>query len=299
MKIREILQYLDSKKVNFVFHGNSESEIMGFCPITDLKTNSITWARSLDNPNLVDVCNVENLLLVLPEIVSDLGMSNLIATENPHSVYFSILEHFFANKIMETSIAYTAVVESTNIGMNISIGHHSYIGKNVIIGNDVTIHNNVSITGSVTIGDNTVIYSGVDIGVDGYGYFTDVEGNHKRVPHLGGVKIGNDVEIGANTCIARGCLGDTIIHDGVKIDNLCHIAHNVEIGRNSKVIALSLIAGSCVIGEDVWIAPGSMIKNQVIVGDKSLVGMGSVVTKNVPENKVVAGVPAKIIRDNN
>ena len=106
------------------------------------------------------------------------------------------------------------------------------------------------------------------------------------------------MEIGANVCIARGTLADTIIECNVKIDNLCHIAHNVHIGKNCLVIAQSMLGGSSVLHDDVYVAPAAAIINQVEIGRNSLVGMGAVVTKSVEENKVVAGVPAKVLRDN-
>ena len=106
--------------------------------------------------------------------------------------------------------------------------------------------------------------------------------------------IGDNVEIGANTCIDRGTLGDTVIEDGAKIDNLCHIAHNVHLKKNSVIIALSMIAGSCVVEEGAWVAPCSAVREGRTVGKNSLVGLGSVVVKDVPEDTVVMGVPAKV-----
>jgi len=118
------------------------------------------------------------------------------------------------------------------------------------------------------------------------------------VPHYGGVVIGQNVEIGANTCIDRGTLDDTIIGNNVKIDNLCHIGHNCIIKDNSSIVALSMLGGSAIIEENSYIAPGVMIKNQLKIGENSLIGIGAVVIKDVEKNKVVAGVPAKVIREN-
>ena len=118
-----------------------------------------------------------------------------------------------------------------------------------------------------------------------------------KVPHWW-CKIGKNVEIGANTCIDRGTIDDTIIGNNVKIDNLCHIAHNVRLEDNVLVIALSLLGGSCIIKKDAYIAPCAAVMNQITIGENSLIGMGAVVTKNVEPNKVVAGVPAKVLRNN-
>jgi UDP-3-O-[3-hydroxymyristoyl] glucosamine N-acyltransferase len=115
------------------------------------------------------------------------------------------------------------------------------------------------------------------------------------VPDYGGVSIGNRVEIGANTCVDRGTLNDTILEDDVKIDNLVHIAHNAIIKKRAYIIAGSIIQGSVTICEDAYIAPGAIIMNQKTVGRNSLIGMGAVVNKDVTENIVVTGYPAKEI----
>lgn len=296
LNIKSIISYLDNHQVNYTYHGIEELNINGFCPLNNLKSNSMTWIRDVNSYNVSLLYDINNLLVICNQVDNPNTLNgNFILTDNPHSVYFSLLSEFFdtrQTRILEHS---NSVIESKSIGKNVSIGHFCYIGKDVIIEDNVTIHNNVSIDGKIHIGKNSIIYSGVVIGMDGYGYFDDVDNNHKRVPHLGGVMIGENVEIGANTCIAKGCLGDTIISDDVKIDNLCHIAHNVFIGKRSKIIALSMLAGSSVIGEDVWVAPCSAVKNQVVVGDNSLVGLGAVVLKNVEPNTVVAGVPAKAL----
>ncbi|MBK6527865.1 MAG: hypothetical protein IPG07_21340 [Crocinitomicaceae bacterium] len=109
--------------------------------------------------------------------------------------------------------------------------------------------------------------------------------------------IKSNVEIGNNVCIDRAVLGSTLIGENVKIDNLVHIAHGVSIGKNSLIIANSMIAGSCQIGENVWVAPSSSILQKLVLADNSLIGMGSVVVKNVEANSVVAGVPARKIKD--
>lgn len=299
LKIDEIKTYLDANQVNYAFRGKDNLTILNYCPLNMLKDNCITWVRDTSNYDISIFDNYENLLVVCNDIeVNEKSGVNYIVTDNPHSIYFSILDKYFNKhkKDNEINICNNSIIETKNIGKNVQIGHFCYVGKEVVIEDNVVIKNNVSIEGKVKIGKNTVIYSGVVIGMDGYGYYDDINDNHVRVPHLGGIIIGDNVEIGSNTCIAKGCLGDTVINDDVKIDNLCHIAHNVVIGKRSKIIALTMLGGSSIIGEDVWVAPGSMIKNQAEIGDNSLIGMGAVVTKNVDKGVVVAGVPAKRLR---
>jgi UDP-3-O-[3-hydroxymyristoyl] glucosamine N-acyltransferase len=297
LRIKEIITYLDEKNVNYSFHGNLESQIESFCPLNMLRNSCITWVRDINNYDISEFIAYENLLIISNTAKANSTPNvNYIITDNPHSIFFSILNEFFIEQQVINTYN-NSVVETKNIGTNVKIGQFCYIGPEVVIEDNVIIKNNVSIEGRVKIGKNTLIYSGVVIGMDGYAYYEDVNGNNARVPHLGGVLIGKNVEIGSNTCIAKGCLGDTIICDDVKIDNLCHIAHNVVIGKRSKIIALSMLAGSSIIGEDVWVAPCSAIKNQVTIGNNSLVGMGAVVTKDVVDNTVVAGVPAKLLRN--
>ena len=188
-------------------------------------------------------------------------------------------------------------METRQIGKNVSIGHHCFIGRDVIIKDNVTIKNNVTIECPALIGEGSFISSGVVIGTDGFGYFKDQDGNYKNVPHLGGVKIGKKVVIGANACINRGTIEDTIIGDNVKIANLCNISHNVKIENNVIIITLSMIGGSAIVEKDSYIAPGSMIKNQAIIGKNAFVGMGAVVLNNVPNDKIVVGVPAEVLRE--
>ena len=115
----------------------------------------------------------------------------------------------------------------------------------------------------------------------------------EKFPHIGTVIIEDDVEIGSNTCIDRGTLGDTIIGEGVRIDNLVHISHNVEIGRHSAVIANAMVGGGTKIGELSWVAPSSSVRDRLEIGDNSVIGLASVVTKDISPNKTVMGSPAR------
>lgn len=146
-------------------------------------------------------------------------------------------------------------------------------------------------------GNNVIIGEYCSIGKDGYQYILDETTNKLiKFPHFGNIILEDDVEIGNSVCIARGALSNTILHKGVKVDNLVHIAHNVEIGENTQVIANVMIAGSVKIGKNCWISPSSSIKNQLTIGDNVLIGMGAVVIRNVESNSVMIGNPAKLLR---
>jgi UDP-3-O-[3-hydroxymyristoyl] glucosamine N-acyltransferase len=139
--------------------------------------------------------------------------------------------------------------EHVVIGQNTEIGVNAYIGDGVLIGNDCMIESNVSVMHAV-IGHNAIIHAGARIGQDGFGFASDKNG-HYKIPHKGGVKIGNDVEIGANTCIDRGTFNDTMIGDHCHIDNLVQIGHNVKLGKGVVLAAQTGVAGSTKVGDFV------------------------------------------------
>jgi UDP-3-O-[3-hydroxymyristoyl] glucosamine N-acyltransferase len=166
----------------------------------------------------------------------------------------------------------------------------------VNVGSGTQIHAGVHICSPARIGRNVVLKSGCVIGGDGFGYERNEEGIFEKFPHLGGVVIEDDVEIGSNTCVDRGTLSDTVIGRGTKIDNLVHVAHNVKIGKHCAVIALAMVGGGTQIDDGAWIAPTACLRNGVVIGKQALVGMGAVVTKNVECGETVIGVPAKPIK---
>ena len=151
----------------------------------------------------------------------------------------------------------------------------------------------------INIGKNVKIDKSTIIGTQGFGFERNEEGILEQFICVGGVRIGDNVVIGSNTSIDRGTIDDTVIEEGTKIDNLVHIAHNVQIGKHCEIISHAMLGGSCVIGDYTRIAPGAQIMNGVKIGKNVLVGLGAVVTKDIPDNIVVAGVPARKFKDNN
>lgn len=302
ISIDKILGYLEKAHLKYNYIGNEEINIFGYSSINNIENNNISWIKNKMFFNESMISQLRDIILVItPDIdINKNYMDNkgFIICDNPKEIFFSILNEFYPLEEFNEHFSPNSTINSTNLGSNIYIGHNCYIGKDVTIGNNVVIKNNVSIEGKVIIGENTIIHSGVIIGTDGFGYFQNKEGRNMKVPHYGGIIVGKDVEIGANTCIDRGTLDDTIIGNNVKIDNLCHIGHNCIIKDNSSIVALSMLGGSAFLDKNSYIAPGAMIKNQLKIGENSLVGIGAVVVKDVEDNKVVAGVPAKIIREN-
>ncbi|MDR0714220.1 MAG: hypothetical protein LBF89_08185 [Bacteroidales bacterium] len=185
----------------------------------------------------------------------------------------------------------TAVIDPrAEIANTCYIGPHVCVG-NAKIGEHTYIHSNCSIYDGVEIGKNVIVDAGCVIGAAGFGFVRDDEtGEPVRFPQLGGVIIEDNVEIGANVCIDRGALQNTIIHQGVKIEDLSLIAHNVEIGEYTYIIG-TMIGGSTKIGKRCWIA-SSKVLNKITIGDKVTAGYGSVVLESIPDGATYMGNPA-------
>lgn len=235
---------------------------------------------------------------------ADLAMSEVLSLFAPPSPLF------------EVDIHPTAVVDATaSVGNGVKIGAGCYIGPKVQLGDDVTIYPNVTVLDECTIGKNTVIWSGAvirerchlgnhciihpnaTIGADGFGFRPDPERGLVKIPQIGNVVIGNNVEIGANTCVDRGKFSSTILGDGCKIDNLVQIGHNSKLGRFCIMAGNSGLAGSVTLGNGVIIGGSASIKDHTTIGDGATVGAGSGVTCDIPAGKVMLGYPAVEARD--
>ncbi|MCP4050323.1 MAG: UDP-3-O-(3-hydroxymyristoyl)glucosamine N-acyltransferase [bacterium] len=179
----------------------------------------------------------------------------------------------------------TVVKKGTRIMSNVSIG------SNCVIGSDCFIHPHVTIYNDVKIGNNVILHAGCVIGSDGFGYYPE---NNKwnKIPHTGKVIIEDDVEIGANTCLDRGCLGNTEVGKGTKIDNLTHVAHNTVIGQDCIITGLVAFMGGAKLGNNIQIGGQAGIAD-IEIGNNVVIAAKSGVTKNIPDNKMISGFPAR------
>lgn len=294
IKINNILEYLKP----FDYKGNKKVEVSEVIQIdTENKRNDILSWCSDKNKDLL--LNVKAGTFIISKNIEKSYIKencNYIIVENPRRTFQKILSKFFIEKI-DIKISESAKIHSTaKIGENVFIGENVVVEKNCIIGNNVVIQHNTTIFKDVIIENNVVIGANNTIGGIGFGYEKDENGDFQLIPHIGNVILKKNVEIGNNTTIDRAVLGSTILYENVKVDNLVHIAHGVKVGRNSVVIANSMIAGSVIIGENSWISPSSSILNQKSIGNNSLVGMGAVVIKDIGDYEVVAGCPAKLLK---
>ncbi len=236
---------------------------------------------------------------------ADLAMAELLEIFNPELPEFDVDVHP------------TAIIDpSVLLGKNCKIGAGCYIGKNVVLGDSVILFPNVTIFEDTKIGNNTTVWSGtiirerseignncifhtnVSIGSDGFGYRPSSDrGGLVKIPHIGNVIIGNNVEIGASSTVDRGKFSATIIGDGCKIDNLVQIAHNCVLGRSCIMAGSSGLAGSVTLGDGVIIGGGSCIKDHLTIHSGAIVGGGSGVMKDVQAGQSVVGYPAQESRE--
>lgn len=293
IKVKEILCLLN--KADIVI-GDTDHYFNNAPPAELVNEESLDWINPIKKNKLEYLLNSKAKVLICDKSINAPeklpGEKCLILVDNPKLTFLRIASTVFLPKI-ELGIHPTATIHpAAKISDKCYIGPHSYIGKS-IIGDETIIYGNCHIYDQVTIGSHVTIHAGSVIGADGFGYQRNEKGEFEKFPHIGGVVIKDHVEIGANTCIDRGALGNTIIEEDAKIDNLVHIAHNVRIGKHTAIIANTMIGGSTSIGEYSWIAPSVCIRDQLILGNRVTVGMGSIVTKNIPDGETWLGAPAK------
>lgn len=297
IEVKEIISWLEKNQFNFHYRGSTEIQIQGFSSVYHYRRNTITWIKNLQryDEQVKDIASIE-LIVIDEETALVSAFSNAIICDNPKFVFYEILKAFFYEERSNELGRNGMISHKASIGKNVKIGCNSVIEDDVVVGDNTRIGHNVIIKYGTYIGKNCVIESGTIIGEEGFG-LSEEGGNFYRVPHFGNVVIDDDVEIGANVCIDRGTIENTIIGEGSKIDNLCHIAHNVVVGKNVRIVAMAVICGSAVINDGAYIGPGAIVKNQVSVERNSIVGIGSLLMQDAPENKVLVGIPAKIIRE--
>ena len=240
-----------------------------------------------------------------------------IKVKNADLAMSQVLEMFAPEPpIFHSNIHKTAVIdESATVGENSFIGANCYVGPHVKIGKNTKIYPNVTILDESSIGDNTTIWPGTvirerchvgndciihpnaTIGADGFGFRPCPEKGLVKIPQIGNVIIGNNVEIGANTCVDRGKFSSTILGDGCKIDNLVQIGHNSKLGKFCVMAGNSGLAGSVTLGNGVIIGGSASIKDHTTMGDGVIIGAGSGVTSDVEAGKVMLGYPAVEARE--
>lgn len=273
---REIAHHLGLE-----MHG-PDVRVSAVSTLAEIESNCLSFAKVMPEGQLDGV-------VICPGYAGAPNLSVLVSgaprLDFIRALDFLVREVGFAHHDFETEIH-----SSAKIGSNVVIERGCVIGEGVVLEHNVVIH------AGTTIGSWSRIRANASIGGDGFGFERLDDGTPVRFPHLGGVRIGSHVEIGSNTCVVRGTLGDTVVEDHVKIDNLVHLAHNCHVEQGAFIIACAEISGGVRIGRNAWVGPNASVLQKVPVGEESLVGIGAVVIKPVGSEEIHAGNPAKMLR---
>jgi len=287
MHLSKIANLIDAQVPNL-----KEVEVSGFSSPENPKPNTIIYIAKPENYNIEELAKNSVLLLDF-KFIDIYKFNNSLFSKNP-KLSFTKLANIFAKA--NSSLLSIHERPDLYLGENVYIGNNSKFGRNVVIENNVKIgsncliHHNVVIHSNVTIGDNVIISSGSIIGSEGFGNIFSDDLRWLHIQHKGGVTIGNDCQIGSNCCIDQGTIDPTVIKNGVILDNLVHIAHNVKIGSNTAIAAKVGIAGSCLIGERNMIGGMVGIVDHIKTADDVIITATSTVNKDLKEPGTYTGI---------
>jgi len=272
----------------------ADREIRGPADLTECGEGDLVWIKNATPEKLAIVEQRRPALAICgPTGTSQISTSAVLACSNPRLAFAKVLNEFFVHQ-PAPAIHPSALIDSkAAIGAGVSIGAYCVIGPDIKLGDGCRIGSGVKIQGHVTFGERCIVKPNSVIGEYGFGFEYDDDGTPLHFPHLGGIVLEDEVWIGSCTTIELAALGTTRVGRGTKVDDLVQIGHNVTVGRNTLIMANAVLCGGAVIGDRCWIAPNSVVKEDVHVGHGATVGLGAVVTKDVEEKVVVAGVPAR------
>jgi UDP-3-O-[3-hydroxymyristoyl] glucosamine N-acyltransferase len=292
--------------------GNPQVKVTGLAKIEEGLEGTLSF---LSNPKYEEyiystkssICIVNNSFDPSKPLPSSL---TLIKVEDAYSCFAKLLEAYAQMTRKQPGIEQPSFISQTaKIGEHLYLGAFAYVGDNVLIGNNVVIYPNAYIGDNVKIGDDTVIHpgatiyndcvignrcvihAGVVVGADGFGFAPNDKGEFQKVPQIGNVVIEDDVEIGSNTTIDRATMGSTFIRKGVKIDNLCQIAHNVDVGQHTAMAAQVGVAGSAKIGQHVMIGGQAGISGHLKIADGTKIVAQSGIPSTVKKADTLMGSP--------
>ncbi len=299
--------------VGGTIEGNPEMSVSSFGKIEEATKGQLAFLANPKYEEYLYTTAADIIIINESQVLKEPLNATLIKVPDAYSAFASLLSQYQKLQaqqmvgIQEPAYIHATVKKGDNIfigafaylGENVIIGDgakiypNAYVGNNVVIGSNSIIHPGVKIYHDCIIGSKVVIHAGAVIGGDGFGFAPQPNGSFKKVPQMGNVIIEDGVEIGSNTTIDRATIGSTIIRTGAKLDNLLQIAHNVEIGCNTVVAALTGISGSTKIGKNVMIGGQAGIVGHIQIADGTKINAKSGVSKSIlTPNTAVTGTPA-------
>ena len=304
--LKEISSHIGGK-----ITGDETLKIVNVSRIEEAQKNDLTFLY-LPSYEMYFPKTKASAILVKPDFKKTRDDITYIEIDKPEDAFAEVIIKFFSTEIVLNGIADSAYIHSEAvIGENVAIGKNVVISAGCKIGNNVKIFHNTVLLENVKIGDGTILYpnvniredskignrviihSGSVIGSDGFGFNPDAKGIYRKVPQIGNVIIGDDVEIGANTCIDRAALGSTVIHRGTKIDNLVQIGHNCEVGEDTVISGQVGIAGSTKVGNNCMLGGQVGLASHIKIGNNVILMAQSGATKSLPKAGFYFGSPAK------
>ena len=296
--------------------GNPDVKVNNFAKIEEGKPQTLTF---LSNPKYTHYIyeTKADIVLVNADFKAEKDISaTLIRVDNAYEALAKLLKLVEMTKAAKVGVepmsyvapsakvgeevyiaAFAYISEKAVIGNKCKIYPHVFIGENVKIGNNVTLYSGVKIYADCKVGDNSIIHAGAIIGSDGFGFAPQPDGSYSKIPQIGNVVIESNVEIGANTTIDRAVMGSTIIHEGVKLDNLIQIAHNVQIGKHTAIASQTGISGSTKIGEKCVFGGQVGLAGHINIGNEVKIGAQSGIMKDLKDGAELIGSPAIPIKD--
>jgi len=290
-------------------HGDGDSELEGVETLQDATLGKISFYANSRYRRYLSTTNATAVILRQDDLAA--CPTNALVSDNPYLAYVRVAAYLHPSPTFEPGVAPTAAVDASAdvdlsafvgpnatveagaiVGSGVYIGPNSVVAAGVVIGAQSRLIANVTLCHGTRVGERCVLHPGVVIGSDGFGLAND-KGAWIKVPQLGNVILGNDVDVGANTTIDRGAIRDTVIADGVKLDNLIQVAHNVEIGADTAIAACTGISGSTKIGSRCTLAGAVGVVGHVEIADNVHVSGMSMVSRNLREPGVYTGsIPA-------
>jgi UDP-3-O-[3-hydroxymyristoyl] glucosamine N-acyltransferase len=305
-----VKKWVNISELAVLVDGAWQGEDVAVCDLADFKTAVAGQLAYITDIRKISMEGTGASALIVPKDVGPLSLP-IIKVSDPTLAAALIHNYLLAKEFVATGIdprsavgkncliaaevaisAMVVVGDRVEIGQRVKISAGVVIDDDVKIGADVLIHPNVTILAGSLIGDRVVIHSGAVVGSDGFGYAHDRKGKHVKRPQVGYVQIDDDVEIGANACVDRATFGRTWIRRGTKVDNLVQVAHNVEIGEDSIIVAQSGISGSTILGNGVVMAGKAAVGGHLRIGNRVTVAAKAGVIGNQEDGAVVAGFPA-------